>query len=882
MRWLRVLRFRFHTLFGRSRHLSELDEELAFHLEQDTEKLMARGFSREEAARQARIRLGGAEQVREQARSEQGWRPGEEFLGDVRFGLRTLRHHPGFTVVAVLSLAVGIGVNAVLYSMLRATWLREVPGVVGADRVVELLVDRPGGRMQEWTYPDFADLRSAGTPFSALAGWKEREGVLTTDGNSSFVQVNYVSAEYFEVLGVAPALGRTFLPSEEDRPGAPPAVILNHDLWRDRFGGDPGIIGQTIELNRIACTVVGIGPEGFGGHYVLHRPTDLWAPLLQHPLLRTDSDLLRDRGSAWLLVLGRLAEGTTVTEADAALGTVFTRLAREYPETNEERTARAFSFGTIPALHRDMDRVALLSLSALIGLILLIICGNVAGMVLARSATREREFGVRLALGAGRGRLVRQLLVESFLFSLAGGLLGVVLAFWGTSAVFFTRLTGLPEGSFRPEVSILVSTLALVVVTTIAVGLLPALRFSRADLVMSLKSDTGGGGRRVGRVHRFAASAQTGITLFLLALGTLLLRGVGRADQRDPGFEPRGLLVARLDLGQAGYESLEQVLSVSGRMMEAIAARPGVTSVALADGLPLDLVGNFTAVSLPGAVDQGRVQVEFTQATEGFFTTAGETLLRGRGIEATDDASSQPVVVITESLASRLWPGEEALGQGLQMSSSRTEERVFTVVGVVRDVASSRATEDWPQIYLSLRQVYMRPRVVLLVRGEGEAVELVRPVQTAILEVEPGLPIPSVETSESLVARSTQGQRDMARAAGGFGLLALLLSAIGVYGVVAFAITNRTREIGIRMTMGATRERVLRTVFEDAVRLAVPGLVTGALLALGAGAAMRSELFGLSPLDPLSFLLPALTLLASLVPARRASSIQPVEALREE
>jgi predicted permease len=889
MRCLRAFLFRLRTLFGRSRHLTELDEEIRFHLEQDTDKLMRRGLSREEATRQARLRLGGPEQVREQARAEQGWRPGEELASDVRFSLRTLGHHPGFTAVAVFSLAVGIGVNAVAFSMLQATWLRTVPGVVGADRVVEVLVSTPGGSMAEWAYPDFADLRRSNSPIATLAGWKEREGVLTLDDNSSFVQVNYVSADYFEVLGVTPVLGRTFLPSEEEHLGAPPVIVLGHGIWQERFGGDPDIVGRTIELNRTACTVVGVAPEGFGGHYILRHPIDLWAPLLQHPLLRTNADLLQDRENFWLLVLGRLRDGATIAEADAALETIFARLSREHPESNQDRGARVYAFGPVPALNRDLDRIAVGSMIALVGLALLIICGNVAGMVLARSATREREFGVRLALGAGRGRLVRQLLVEALVLSLLGGGLGTLLALWGTSAAFFVRLTGSPETSILPDASILGSSLVLILVTTLAVGLIPSIRFSRPDLVTALKSDTGGGGLRVGRIHRWAASAQTGVALFLLVIGTLFVRGVGLADHRDPGFDPQGLLVASLDLGQAGYESLEQVASVSSRMMERIAGRPGVTSVTLADGLPLDLIGNFTSVSLPERTDDdpGAIRVEFTRATEGFFRTIGATLLRGRGFEPTDDASSQPVVVITETLSERLWPQGDGLGKRIRIPMSREDDDVFTVVGVVRDVASSRATEDWPQIFIPLRQTYARPRVMILVRGEREAVSLVKPVQTAILEVEPGLPIPRVETSQSLVARSTQAQRDAARVAGGLGLLTLLLSAIGVYGVVAFAVTRRTREIGIRMTLGATRERVLKTVLKDAVRLALPGTVVGVLLALGMAAVMRSELFGLNPLDPVSFGLPLLVLLgvvllASLVPARRASGIQPVDALRWE
>jgi predicted permease len=633
--------------------------------------------------------------------------------------------------------------------------------------------------------------------------------------------------------------------------------------------------------------VLGVAPEAFQGHRIF-RSTDLWVPIMQHPFLAGTRDFLRDRESLWVEVLGRLRADATVDEANAALQTVFAWLEQEYPESNEDRGARAVAFGPIPALGRAESMMGTGALVGLAGLVLLIICGNVAGMVLARSATREREIAVRMALGSGRGRLVRHLMVEAILIALTGGAVGILFAFWVMSVVVPGRFTDFSNVSLGPNGTVLVFSLALALGTTLVFGLFPALRFSRPDLVSSLKDDSGGGGRRVGRTHRIAASAQTGVALLLLIVCSLFVRALEVMDRRDLGFEPPNLLVTRMDLSREGYASQEEGDAVFSRMKESLASLPGVASVSISDGIPIDLVGNFTSVARADRADEtgGRVQVEFTRATEEYFQTIGTPILRGRGFEPTDVESSEPVVVITKPLADRMWPGEEALGRQLRFSISRHDEKVFTVVGVVGHLASSRPTEDWPHVFAALRQNY-RPRIMIAVRATGNASALARSVQSAILDVDPGLPIPPVVSSESLVARSTEAQRQAAGTAAGLGLLALLLSAIGVYGVVAFAVARRTREIGLRMALGATRERVLGTVMRDAVRLALPGLVVGAALAVGTAAAMRSMLLGLSPVDPISFGFAAGTLflvvlLASLVPARRASGIDPMDALRSE
>jgi predicted permease len=799
----------------------------------------------------------------------------------------------------VLSLAVGVGVNTALFTVVHATWLEPVPGVGGAGRIVEVLTTRRGAESVLWSYPDLLDVRDAATPIEALAGAKSRDGSLTTEDGTQGVRVTYVTANYFEVMGVVPSRGRPFLPSEDVVLGGHPVAVVSHAMWQNRLGGREDIVGLMITLNRVPYTVVGVAPEAFRGHRT-YSTTDLWVPITQHPLMTGANSLAGDRVALWLEVFGRLGGDASVDEADAALRTVFPRLANEYPESNEERSARAAAFGPAPAHARAENMIFTGLLLCLAGLVLLIICGNVAGMVLARSATREREIAVRMALGSGRGRLIRHLMGEALLLALVGGSLGMLLAFWATGTVSPAYFSDMPNLSLEPNLTILAFSLLLTLGTTLVFGLFPALRFSKPDMISSLKDDTGGGGRRVGRIHRVATSAQAGVALSLIVTCSLFVRALGVMERRDLGFEPQNLMLTRIDLSQQGYTTPEAGEAVLNRMRESIGTVPGVTSVTVADGIPLDLVGNFTSVTRADRSDEasGRVTVEFTLVDDGYFQTIGTPILRGRGIERTDEASSEPVAVITQALAERLWPGEEAVGRQLRFSSrfhriftphegiDVDSARAYTVVGVVGQVASSRATEDRPHVFISLRQNY-RPQVMIVARAMASSAALTRSIQSAVLAVDPTLPFPPIISSESLVERSTEAQRRTAEMAAGLGLLALLLSAIGVYGVVAFAVARRTREIGLRMAIGATRAQVLGAVLRDAVRLAVPGLAAGALLAVGLAAAAGNILLGVSPADPISLgsaagLLLLVILLASLVPARRASGIDPMAALRSE
>lgn len=826
-------------------------------------------------------------------------RPLGEIPGDVKLAVRSLLRSPAFTAVTVLSLAVGIGVLSAFTTAVHAVWVAPVPGVTGQDRVVDPVVVQDGADYWGWTFPDFAAVRDAETPFQSLTAWVEESATLGGPDSPERVRAAYASADYFKVLGAMPTLGRGFLPSEDAGPGQHPVAVVSHDLWQNRLGGAADILGRTIIVNRTPYAVVGVAPEGFRGGRVNLGSVDLWVPLVQHPGMEGENSFVEDRERFSVQVLGRLQPGATRAEAQAALQTVFGRLAADYPETNERRTARAASFGRFPAQNRIYDLVAMAGSWGMLAVLLLIICGNLAGLTLARSASREGEFGVRLALGSSRFRLVRYLMMEALLLALAGGFVGTALATVGMATVSPVDLgITAPGASFEPSLFSTAVSFSLALAAALSFGLVPALRFSRPELMSSLKDDTGGGGRRVGKIQRIAASAQAGSAFSLIVVGALFFRSMDRIDENTLGFRPDGMMLTDfrvegspstfLDLSREGYPTLTEGAPLLDHLLERFGSLPGVAVVGLGDGLPLDRRRNLGRVAPAGSSQEGEalVTAELTRVTEGYFAAIGAPIVEGRSFHSGDDAGAEAVAVITPSLADRLWPGEEALGRQFLWPAASEDAAPRTVVGVVGRVASSRATEDRPQVFLPMRQSYS-PHLVIVLRTAMDAPSLAGAVRQAFRAVDPWLPVPRFVRGESLVDRTTQDQRAIGRMGGGLGLLVLLLSALGVYGVVAQTVTHRTREIGLRMALGATRGEIVRRVLRDGVRLSAPGLIVGGLLAAGTAAAMRSMLLGLSPVDPLSFLfaaalLLAVVVLAGLIPAIRASSIQPVQALRAE
>jgi predicted permease len=685
---------------------------------------------------------------------------------DFRLAIRRLLRTRTFTVVALGSLTLGIGANTALFSFVHTLFFRPVPGVTDPGRVVELLAVVRGGTMSEWTYPDLDDVRAADTPIETVAGWKPGDGTLAIDNVVQGVRVMYASSGYFPVLGVNLALGRRFHPSEDVGPGQHPVAIISHDLWKTSLGGRVDAVGQVVTLNRTAYTVVGVAPETFRHHWPSVPAIDLWVPLTQHPLLAEHGNRASDRGAAWVQALGRLRPGAGVSEANAALATVFRRLAAEYPETNRDRSAVAAAFGPFPANNRTADTVAAFSLLAFGGLVLLIICANLAGMVLARGATEERDLAIRVALGAGRARLVRGIMIDAGVLAIGGGVLGSIAAWWGTR-ILGARM----QLDLTPGAPVLAFSFLLLLATALAIGLLPALRLTRAGLIGSLKDETRAGGRRPGRLHRWAVAAQVGVAVLSIAVSAAFVQSLSQLDRRDLGFDPDRLLVVSLDLSTQGYDDAARGFTFTDRVLETVRALPGVEAAAVADGLPVDLVGNFTrAARADGPAPDAGLQVEFTRVGAGFFQAVGTRVLRGRGIDPSDTQASPRVVVIGRRLAERLWPGEDALGRQIRLDlrgfGEEKREMPYTVVGVTTDVASSRPTEDWPQLFVALAQHYGRPRFRLLVRGRADAAALTRSVQSAIRSIDP-LFLSSAVTSRDLLARSLGDQRGTALAAGG-------------------------------------------------------------------------------------------------------------------
>jgi len=893
--------------FGKKMEQS-LDDEVSFHLETRIEQLVAEGRTPEEAREEALRQFGDPEVVvRRCRRIDQAGVKRRltrdlffDFFHDVRFALRSLRRAPGFVMVAVLSLAVGIGVNAAVFTTIHAVWFDPVPGVTAQHRIVDMVPVVRGEDYWAWAYPDFEAVRDANTPFEFLTAWAERDATHGTDEGGRRARVAYATSDYFDVLGATPFMGRGFLSTEDEGPGQHPVAVVSFQFWKDRLGGRSDILGHSMLLDGTPYTVIGVTQEGFRGARINLHSVDLWVPLFQHPDAAGENSVFGARNRALVQVLGRLRPGATIDEARAAVRTVFATLQTEYPETNSDRSVKAVSYGRFPAQNRDMDAIGVIAICGLFAILLLIICGNLAGVATARAATRETEIGVRLALGSSRVRLVRNLMVEAAILTAIGGATGI-----GLAMVFMTNVSPMdlnitaPGATFEPSIWTLVLSLALSFVAVFAFGLLPALRFSRPNLVSALKDDSGVGGRRVGRLQRYASSFQTGTAFLLILIAALFFRSLSQTDESSIGFRPDGMAVADfraggpfigfLDPSEEGYATAEEGrFALVDRLLESVGSVPGVASAALSTGFPMDRYRAYVEVNPAGlsSADSTGTTVEYTRVTEGFFSSIGAPIQLGRDFLQSDDRTSVPVAVVTISFAGILWPGEDPLGQ--QFAEAGADHSPWTVVGVVGDVASSAVTEDLPQMFVPLRQM-RDPVFVLLVRSEigTETTALAGSVRDAVRSLDPSLPIPRLIPAGTLVAWATQEQRTGGQVAGGIGLLVLFLSAMGVYGVVALAVTNRTREIGIRIAMGATRGAVMRRVLVDALRMAAPGLLAGGVLAVGTAMALRSTLLGLSPVDPISVLsagtlLLGMVVVSSLGPALRASGINPMEAMRRE
>lgn len=798
---------------------------------------------------------------------------------DVAHAARGLARVWGFSFVCLFSVAVGLGVTLAVLTLFWVTM--EPPFELDREGLVEVL----STPRSTWSYPDLADVRAA-TPSLEWAQWAVGEGTLRSSDTEpgERILLGYVSPGYFETLRIEPMLGRG-LPEGGERAGGAVPVVLEWGFWDRTTGADPDVIGRMVAVNRIPHVVVGVAPPWFTFHETRFE-VDAWVPLATHPFLAGQAPQRWDRGAEWLRAFMRLPDGTSAGPAQASIRSVMAGLAEAHPSTNAERSARVYPYHWQSAeVVKDARLMEILP--GLAGLPLLVVCLNVAGMVLVRSASRERELALRMAIGSSRPRLVRFLMTEALLLAAVGGLLALG-ALWATLRTLSWRYAVPLPASAEIGSRTVALCMGLSLATTLVFGLLPALRFSRPELFRALRDDAGAGGRRTGRLHRVAASLQTGLALPVLVVAAGVTQGAVSMGGAEFGVRGESLVVWQpTDMAPEGYDEAG-TLGLTRSLIEQIGAVAGVEAVAAGDGAPLDGQRASVRVSSPEAL--GRAIAEVTRVSPGYLEILGVPMLRGRDISPEDERGTQPVAVVTASLAERIFGGERALGRRLAIADPPDDTREYTIVGVAGNVVGAMLESSTDNVFVPLLQE-PTTKVALVVRASsaGLAENLVARIRETALGAHPELARPPVSSFATLVeARSDEFPIWVAF----FGMIAalmLLLSALGLYGVVAFTVAGRTREIGVRISLGSSRRRVLRMVVRDALKLALPGLVLGAVLSVPA-ARILDQLYvdiGLPTADARVFAFAASTamgmvLFASLVPARRAAGVDPIEALRAE
>jgi predicted permease len=810
----------------------------------------------------------------------------ESWLTDLRYGLRTLAKSPGFTLVALLTLGLGIGANAAIFSVVQGVLLRPLP-YQEPERLVRVFHTHAEQGVMDGAFSpqDFDDLARelAGPrgPWERLGAYFFTPGLsgltLTGEGEPRRLEAAMVGAGFFPALGVEAARGRTLRP-EENVPGADRVVMLSDRLWRRSFGADPRIVGGTLRLDGEAYTVAGVMPPSF---QFPAREVDVWAPIS----LIAEDDIPHRRSLRWMHVVGRLRPGTSLARADAQTDALLARLAAAYPGSNE-----GWSAGRILPLHEALVgdvRPALVVLLAAVAGVLLIACANLANLLLARATTRGRELAVRAALGAGRRRLVRQLLIESVVLALAGGALGLLLAVWGVDALVALAAGDLPRpDEVGPDAGVVAFTFALSLLTGLAFGLLPAFRASRlADLHGVLKEGGrgGGGGRGRSLARNGLIVAETALAVVLLVGAGLMLRSFRALLDVDPGFRAENVLSLSLTFPDTTDAEPDR-MAVRDEVVRRVEALPGVIAAGGAKTMPLAGGGEpygYTVPGRSGALAEVQPQAGVFIVTPGYFRALGIPVLAGRAFNDRD-GEEHPAIVVNRALARQVWPGEPAVGKALMLGEFRLE-----IVGVVGDVRSAGLAADPGSAVYVPSTLAPRSTMKLFVRTASDPLALAGAVREAIWQVDRDLPISEVAALPQVVAADVARPRFLSVLLTLFGALALTLAAIGLYGVVAYGVGQRTHEIGIRMALGAGRARVLRNVVGQGMRWTLLGLALGLAGAFAATRLLAGLLFGVAPTDAVTFagvalLLAAAAALASWVPARRAAATDPLTALRSE
>jgi predicted permease len=899
MRSLRAWFLRLGGQFGKQRQERELSAEMESHLAMHVEDNLRAGMTLDQARREALMKLGGIEQTKENVRDRRSLPFLETLMQDLKYAARMLRKNPGFSAVAVLSLALGIGANTTIFTVVNAVLLNPLP-VREASRLVQMdtvdaktHVTQARATKMGISFPNARDYRDKSDVFTGLAAWTIAP--LTWSGGSEPKQLagELVTSNYFDVLGLNPAVGRFFLPTEDKHPNSDEVAVLSYALWTNKFGSDRNVVGRTLTLNARPYTIIGVAPRGFKGIAAFVNAEQVWIPISMkdQALAGVFAEFIDDRRALMMVSFGRLKPGVSMSQAEASLKTLASSLEAEYPVDNAGRSVALTSIADAALGANNYDQIGLAGtlMMGFVGLVLLIACMNLANLLLAQGARREKEMAVRAAMGAGRARMFRQLLTESVLLSLAGGVVGLLIALWGRSVLWSFRPPFIEQSGLdlALDFHVLLFTLGVSLFTGLLFGLAPSVKACATDLIDILK--TGGRGGTASWTHNPLRSLlvvfEVALALVALIGAGLFVRSMQNAQRIDPGFESKKLFVMGFDLGALHYDEGrgQQYFRAA---IERASSVPGVESATIASNFPLG--GGFARTTFPEGRDETSgyrgTLTNIDDIAPNFFETLRIPLLRGRLFNDADRKNTAPVAVVSEAMARHFWPNEEALGKRFHFFGDTT---LREIVGIVGDgVVGQIGEEPQPNIYLPMTQDYS-PFATLQVRTAGKPETVLASVRSQLQPLDMNLPFTNVQTIEEVLDQALWAPRMGAALLTLFGGVALVLAAVGVYGVLSYSVNQQTREIGLRMAMGAQRAQVLRLIVGQGFRLAAAGLALGLLAAFGLMRLMESLLFGVSTHDPLTFAgvalgLSIVALAACYIPARRAMRVDPIVSLRYE
>jgi predicted permease len=902
--WLRL-----QSLIDRKQNDRLLDDELQFHLDQQIAENLAAGMSKDEARYAAMRSFGNPTFLKEETRESWGWIWLEQFAQDVRYGARSLAKNPGFTIVAVFAVALGIGVNAGIFSVLNGVALKLLP-VPAADQIVSIDELFSGkvhrnvhGEPGLFSFSEYKHYRDNNRVFSGLLAYAPFIGEVPLGGETPKPLIGAsTSCNFFDVLQEHPTLGRPFLETDCSAPGANPVAVMSDELWRTQFAADPNILGKTISLNRTKFTVIGVAASGFRG--LDPWPSQFWVPLTMQEALEPGRDLLPEDNTGWLAILGRIRPGISLDEVRANLTVIAATLDRQYPERITKLVIHRATF-----LGRSEERSVAFGIGgivlAAVGLVLLLACANVANLLLARASARQKEITIRRSIGGSRSRIVRQLLTESLLIAFLGGTLGSLMVFWSIGGIAHYLLSHLPREApalmwdVRPDLHVWGYSLLLTAVTGIVFGLAPALHATRQDLSSALKGDsaiffckTAGGRRRRflrgsprgtlrgSTLRATLVGVQAAVCMVLLIAAGLLMRGLYTAQVADPGFEMKGIVQARFDLSSAQGYNPQRAQSFQRDLIARIKSLPAIDQVEQARVTPLG--DQFLGTEFTLSTETDPRQIEFNVVSPRFFSMLGMPIVRGRTFTDIETKTDAGVLVVTESTARQLWPGKDPIGQTLRDD----EKKQYQVVGVVRDSQASHfGHSDGIFAYMPAGpQEQLTAQI--LIRTANTSAATINAIREAARATDPDL-IVDVSNLEENLEIWRAPSRIVAALSGVLGALALLLAAIGVHGVVSYGVSQRIREIGIRLALGANRHEMVNLVLRQAMRPVIIGGAIGILIAAAVSQVLAGVLYGIGTHDPIAFIgvpifLLAIAFLSSYLPARRASRLDPTAALRHE